>query len=149
MNHLLKEQVAFFQEAALAKNVSLELEEHSKLPPIFANKSNIEEVFSNLISNSISYTPEGGNIKIFAVATKNYFHISVSDNGFGISKEDIERIFDRFYRVKNEETRYITGTGLGLPIVKSIVEAHNGKIKVESEISKGSTFYVYLPYIET
>ena len=149
INHLLNEQVAFFQEAALAKNISLELDEPSKLPPIFANKSNIDEVLSNLISNSINYTPEGGDIKIFAVATKSYFHISVSDNGFGISNEDIERIFDRFYRVKNEKTRYITGTGLGLPIVKSIVEAHNGKIKVESELSKGSTFYVYLPYIET
>ncbi len=75
--------------------------------------------------------------------------ISVSDNGFGISKEDIERIFDRFYRVKNDKTRYITGTGLGLPIVKSIVEAHNGKIREESELYKGSTFYVYLPYIAT
>jgi len=149
INLLLKELVTFFQEAAQAKNISLELEEPSRLPHIFANKSNIEEVFSNLISNSINYIPEGGNIKIFAAATNNYFHISVSDNGFGISKEDIERIFDRFYRVKNDKTRYITGTGLGLPIVKSIVEAHNGKIRVESELYKGSTFYVYLPYIAT
>jgi signal transduction histidine kinase len=71
----------------------------------------------------------------------------VCDTGFGISPEDQLRIFDRFFRVKNEKTRYITGTGLGLPIVKSIVEAHHGSVRVESEVDKGSTFHVYLPLI--
>lgn len=143
----LQEQVAFFQEAARAKNIRLELDELPEIPPLFANKSNMEEVFSNLISNSINYTPEGGKITIFAAKNKGYLHIMVSDTGLGIPKEDLERIFDRFYRVKNDKTRYITGTGLGLPIVKSIIEAHNGKIKVESELDKGSAFNIYLPYL--
>jgi two-component system phosphate regulon sensor histidine kinase PhoR len=71
--------------------------------------------------------------------------ISVSDTGIGIEKEDLNRIFNRFYRVKNEKTRYIIGTGLGLPIVKSIVDAHDGMIRVESKPDHGSTFYVYIP----
>ncbi len=143
----LQEQVAFFKEAAQAKDIHLELDELPEIPPLFANKSNMEEVFSNLISNSINYTPKGGKITIFAAKNKGYLHIMVSDTGLGIPKEDLERIFDRFYRVKNDKTRYITGTGLGLPIVKSIIEAHNGKIKVESELDKGSAFNIYLPYL--
>ena len=147
VNKYLQEQVAFFQEAARAKNIRLELDKFPELPPLFANKSNMDEVFSNLISNAINYTQEGGKITIFAVVSVNYLHIMVSDTGFGIPKKELERIFDRFYRVKNDKTRYITGTGLGLPIVKSIIEAHNGKIKVESEPDKGSTFHVYLPLL--
>ncbi|MFO7560489.1 MAG: response regulator [Desulfobacterales bacterium] len=142
---LLQDQVAFFQEAARSKGISLELDTLPDLPPVLANKSNMEEVFSNLITNAIHYTPENGKISILAVALKTHLCVSISDTGFGISSEDLPKIFERFYRVKNEKTRHITGTGLGLPIVKSILEAHNGKIRVESELNKGSTFYVYLP----
>ncbi|MFH2067379.1 MAG: ATP-binding protein [Pseudomonadota bacterium] len=142
---LLEDQVAFFQQAAAAKGISLELDAVPGLPPVLANKRNMEEVFSNLITNAIHYTPENGKISILAVAVKNHLCVSITDTGFGIPSEDLPKIFDRFYRVKNEKTRYITGTGLGLPIVKSILDAHNGKIRVESEPDKGSTFYVYLP----
>ena len=72
---------------------------------------------------------------------------TMGDTGFGIPEEELGRIFDRFYRVKNEKTRYIAGTGLGLAIVKSIVEAHNGMIEIESRIDHGTTFYIYLPII--
>ena len=142
---LLEEQVAFFQPTAAAKGIKLELDSLPDLPPILANKGNIEEVFSNLITNAINYTPENGKVSILAVVVKTHLCVSISDTGFGIPEEDLPKIFDRFYRVKNEKTRYITGTGLGLPIVKSILEAHNGTIKVESEPDKGSTFFVYLP----
>jgi signal transduction histidine kinase len=67
--------------------------------------------------------------------------------GFGIGEEDLGRIFERFYRVKNDKTRFISGTGLGLAIVKSIVEAHHGSVRVESEIDRGSTFHVLLPVV--
>ncbi len=147
VNIFLQEQVAFFQETAHAKNIRLELGEIQELPFLFANKTNMEEVLSNLISNSINYTMSGGKITIFADVNKSHLHICVNDTGFGIPKKDLERIFDRFYRIKNDKTRYITGTGLGLPIVKSIIEAHNGKIKVESELNKGSSFHIYLPLI--
>lgn len=142
---LLEDQVAFFQQAAAAKGLSLELDAVPGLPPVLANKRNMEEVFSNLITNAIHYTPENGKISILAVAVKKHLCVSITDTGFGIPAEDLPKIFDRFYRVKNEKTRYITGTGLGLPIVKSILDAHNGSIRVESEPDKGSTFYVYLP----
>ena len=69
----------------------------------------------------------------------------MKDTGFGISREDLDRIFERFYRVKDDKTRMISGTGLGLAIVKSIVEAHNGRIEAESEVDRGSTFHVFLP----
>ncbi len=147
VDDLLKEHVDFFQEDALSKNIVLEIDEIDDLPPVFANRDNMVEVFSNLITNSIKYSPEGGRITVCAVAEKNHLKISVRDTGFGIPEKDLDRIFDRFYRIKDEKTRYITGTGLGLPIVKSIVEAHNGKISVESTPGKGSTFNVYLPVL--
>ncbi len=147
MGKLLMEQVAFYQEAAGAKSTQLALEALPDLPPVLVNRQNMDEVISNLINNAINYTPEGGKITLSASIENNYLCIRVSDTGIGIHKDDLERIFDRFYRVKDEKTRYITGTGLGLPIVKSIVEAHNGRLNVESEPEKGSTFYIYIPLI--
>lgn len=73
--------------------------------------------------------------------------MSVRDSGIGIPRTEIERIFDRFYRVKDERTKYVVGTGLGLALIKSIVEAHQGMIQIESEPDRGSTFHVYLPLI--
>jgi len=147
MSELLTEQVAFYQEVAGGKKSRLLLEVLPDLPPVLVNRQNMDEVISNLISNAISYTPEGGEITVSASVENNYLCIRVKDNGIGICEDDLDRIFDRFYRVKDEKTRYITGTGLGLPIVKSIVEAHNGRLNVESEPEKGSTFFVYIPLI--
>lgn len=105
----------------------------------------MEVVLSNLISNAIRYTPEKGSITVSAHREADYVCLRVSDTGLGIAPEDLERIFNRFYRVKNEQTRYIVGTGLGLPIVKGIIDAHNGRIEVESQQGQGSTFSVYIP----
>jgi two-component system phosphate regulon sensor histidine kinase PhoR len=147
MNELLKDQVDFHQPGAQAKKIQLKLNPLPDLPPVLANKQNMEEVLSNLITNAINYTPEGGTITVGARPEKHHLCISVTDTGIGIEKEDLNRIFDRFYRVKNEKTRYIIGTGLGLPIVKSIVEAHDGMIRVDSKPDHGSTFYVYIPLV--
>jgi len=76
-------------------------------------------------------------------------HIRVKDNGIGIAEDDLPRVFERFYRIKSDKTRYISGTGLGLAIVKSIVEAHNGTVKVESDENGGSAFHVFLPVMIT
>ena len=146
---LLSEQVAFHQTRAQGKNIQLRLESVSELPPILANKRSIEEVFANLLTNAIKYTPEGGKVTVSAGAEKDYVHIMVKDTGFGISREDLARIFERFYRVKDDKTRMISGTGLGLGIVKSIVEAHNGRIEAESEVDCGSTFHVFLPVMRS
>ena len=143
----LADQVAFHQAKAQAKDIRLELGPLPELPPVLANKSNMEEVLSNLISNAVNYTPEGGSIVVSAAKENDYVCISVRDTGIGMTREDLDRIFDRFYRVKSEKTRFITGTGLGLSIVKSILEAHNGMIRVESEPDHGTVFHIYIPLI--
>jgi signal transduction histidine kinase/FixJ family two-component response regulator len=147
MVEIIEDQMSFYLPQAQEKQIQLELNVLPGLPPVFANKHNMEEVLSNLISNAIHYTPEGGRIEVSANAEDPYLCISVSDTGYGIAAEDLDRIFDRFFRVKNEKTRYIIGTGLGLPIVKRIVEAHNGQIRVESKPDSGSTFFVYIPLV--
>ena len=112
------------------------------------NETNLQEVLTNLISNAIRYTPDGGRIKVSAAMEDKYAVVAVSDTGYGIDPEEQERIFQRFYRVKTDQTRSIPGTGLGLSIVKSIVKAHHGRIDVESQPGKGTTFRVYLPRME-
>ncbi|MHB9073454.1 MAG: sensor histidine kinase, partial [Desulfobaccales bacterium] len=145
LSDVLADQVAFHGAKAQAKKVGLTLEPLPLLTPVFADRRNMEEVFSNLISNAISYTPEGGKVAVSAAMESGYLRASVSDNGIGMAPEDLGHIFNRFYRIKNDKTRFIIGTGLGLAIVKSIVEAHNGFIRVESEPDHGSTFHVYIP----
>ena len=147
MAGVIKDQVDFHQAKAQAKGIQLKLEPLPDLPPVLANKQNMEEVLSNLITNAINYTPGKGKISVSALPGKHHLCIRISDTGFGIAEEDLNRIFDRFYRVKNEKTRYIIGTGLGLSIVKSIVEAHDGMIQVESKPDHGSTFIVYIPFL--
>jgi two-component system, OmpR family, phosphate regulon sensor histidine kinase PhoR len=142
---LLADQAMFHLPKAGSRNISLELAPLPELPHILANRMNMEEVLSNLITNAIHYTPENGRVTLSAHREGDYVCMKVTDTGFGIAEEEIDRIFDRFYRVKNEKTRYVIGTGLGLPIVKSIVEAHHGRIEVKSELDKGSTFAVYIP----
>jgi signal transduction histidine kinase len=146
---LIGEQVAFHQTRAQDKTITLTLAPVPELPPILANKRAMEEVLANLLTNAIKYTPEGGTVSVSASGEKDYVHLVVKDTGFGISKENLSRIFERFYRVKDDKTRMISGTGLGLAIVKSIVEAHNGRIEAESEPDRGSTFHVYLPVMQS
>jgi len=146
-NDLLQDQVNFHKETANAKQIDLHFEPSPDLPPVQANQQNMEEVISNLVTNAINYTPEGGEIRLALSMENGYLCIVVADTGWGIPPEDLERVFTRFYRVKNDKTRYITGTGLGLPIIKSIVEAHHGTIQVKSTPDKGSVFSVYIPHI--
>ena len=141
---ILDELVKFFQPRAKEKNISLNLKK-TDLPVIHADAKNMEEVFSNLITNALIYTPEGGEVTIAGAVKGDFVVINVADTGYGIAEDEIPRIFERFYRSKTEKTRNIIGTGLGLPIVKSIVEAHNGAVNVKSKEGAGSTFYVRLP----
>lgn len=147
LGEILRDQRDFHRPRAEASHIALELLPPGCLKPVLANRRNIEEVLSNLIGNAVSYTPEGGRIELSATLENDYVRVSVKDTGFGIVPEDLERIFAPFYRVKNEKTRMIVGTGLGLAIVKSIVEAHNGWIRVESAPDQGSTFHVHLPSV--
>lgn len=146
-NDLLEDQRQFHLESAAAKNIIVRFAPAHLLPPVMANRRNMEEVISNLISNAIKYSPEGSTIDLSANLENDFLCICVKDTGLGMPSEDLERIFDRFYRVKNEHTRYITGTGLGLSIVKKIVQAHQGTILAESTQGQGSTFRVYIPHM--
>jgi two-component system, OmpR family, phosphate regulon sensor histidine kinase PhoR len=142
---LIREQVDFFQPRAAAAKVELAL---GALPPaarLMANRRNMEEVLSNLIVNAIKYSPDGGRATISAQADGEYLVIRVSDTGIGIADEDMPRLFTRFYRVRNEKTRFIQGTGLGLALVKSIIESHQGRIEVTSRSGAGTTFTLFLP----
>ena len=112
---------------------------------ISADPVALESIFGNLITNAINYTQEGGEIRVQADLAGVNVRVKVTDNGFGIEGRHLEKIFEKFFRVKNEKTRYITGTGLGLPIVKELVTSMGGFIEVESTPGKGSTFTVLLP----
>ncbi|MBI4633216.1 MAG: response regulator [Deltaproteobacteria bacterium] len=130
---------------AEVKNIRIDFLFPENIPTIHADRNSMEGIFTNLISNAVKYTPDGGKVTIALNDHSGFVKVSVADNGIGIKSEDIPRIFDRFYRVKSSETRQIVGTGLGLSIVKSIVEAHLGTISVESAEGQGTTFNVLLP----
>jgi signal transduction histidine kinase len=105
----------------------------------------LEQAFSNLVENAIKYTPEGGRIVIKTGDDKSSVLVRVGDTGIGIPESDIPHIFERFYRVNKERSRKLGGTGLGLSITEWIVNAHDGKIYVESKVGEGSQFTVALP----
>lgn len=123
--------------------VSLYLDE--SLPNIMIDKDGIEQVILNILSNANKYTPENGNIDINGFRDNGNVVIKIKDNGFGIAKEDQNRIFERFYRVEKGRSRELGGTGLGLSIAQEIIEAHGGRIFMESELSKGTEVSIILP----
>ncbi|MGQ9693289.1 MAG: response regulator [Thermodesulfobacteriota bacterium] len=145
MEEILEKVVEILRPQAEQKNISLELSFPPGLPRVMVDRRNMEEVFLNLVANGIKYTNDGGKVWLTAKIEGSYLLIEVGDNGLGISAEDLPHIFDKFYRVKNVQTRKITGTGLGLPIVKRIVEAHLGTVEVQSQPGVGSVFRVFLP----
>jgi two-component system NtrC family sensor kinase len=115
------------------------------LPAVYADKAKLRQVFFNLLSNSSRFTPEGGRIEIKAVKNGTHCHISVADNGIGIKKEDQTRIFEPFCQLNNAPGRGGGGTGLGLVVVKQLVEKHGGRVWLESEYGKGSRFSFTIP----
>lgn len=112
---------------------------------VMGDMGRIEQVIKNIISNAVKYSQEEAEVKVDVVTKGKYFVVSVTDNGFGIPKEDVSRIFERFYRVDKARSREMGGTGLGLAIAKEIMELHGGKIDVRSELGTGSTFELYFP----
>ncbi len=102
----------------------------------------------NIVSNSIKYTPDGGQVLLSTEVTGGFINFRVQDTGMGISKEDLPHIFDRFFRVKGKATRHITGSGLGLALVKEVVEAHQGYIDVQSTLQVGTTFCLSFPLVQ-
>lgn len=130
---------------AKSKNINLYYEFNNKEITTLSNRDYIKQIFLNLVDNAIKYTPENKNIKVEVKKENENITIIVMDEGVGIPKEDIERIFERFYRVDKARSRDVGGTGLGLAITKHIVKSLDGSIVVNSELNKGSEFIVTIP----
>jgi signal transduction histidine kinase len=127
------------------KKQELEVEIEAGLPQIRVDKTKMGQVLRNLLANSSKFTPEGGKLWITAARADDWLHLSVIDNGAGIKKEDLERIFEPFCQLDYTPGNGKGGTGLGLAVVKEIVERHGGQIRVESEYGRGSRFTISLP----
>jgi two-component system phosphate regulon sensor histidine kinase PhoR len=146
ISELIDGTLDIIKEEAGKKGVSISWNESTLSSFIFGDRKGLEQVLINLLDNAIKYGREGGNIIISVSENPNAeIQISVRDDGIGIPKEDLPRIFERFYRVDKGRSKELGGTGLGLSIVKHIVQAHGGRVWVESQPGKGSTFYFTLP----
>jgi len=146
MGAIIKDIVALLEPRAKKAGIDLSFS-LKNMKPVQSDPKNMEEIFNNLISNAINYSPEGGAVTVNAQGLGEYMEIKVKDTGIGISPEELPKIFDKFYRVKSPKTRNVTGTGLGLAIVKGVVDAHHGSIDVESVVEQGTTFRILLPII--
>lgn len=157
-NNKVKKEITEFDLGDLVKKCQekLQLEINKKghevecfvtanVPPVKADKDGIERVVLNIMTNSIKYTPENGNIKIYVGFVYNDAYIKIIDNGIGIPEEDLNRIFERFYRVDKARTREMGGTGLGLSIAKEILDQNNGSIDIKSEKGKGTEVVIRIP----
>ncbi|MGB1288588.1 MAG: sensor histidine kinase, partial [Aggregatilineales bacterium] len=145
VRNLLESCVEVLQQRSAEKNLTVTVDIPSHIQYVQADEARLRQIFNNLVGNAVKYTPNGGHVEINATTRRNYIYVSVIDDGPGISPDDQAKIFERFYRVRNEHTEDIDGTGLGLAIVKSLVEAHNGAIDIKSQPGEGSTFRVMLP----
>jgi two-component system NtrC family sensor kinase len=145
VDSIINEAVEDLRSQAEAKRQRLDVELTPQLSPVLGNDLRLGQVVTNLVGNAIKYTPDGGLISVRASNNNGQIVVSVQDTGFGIPPADQPYIFEKFYRVRTEETDDISGTGLGLAIVKSVIERHNGRVWVESEPGVGSTFTFILP----
>ena len=137
------------QRPATVKDLRISVNLQDRLPDIAADRRRLAEVLQNLLDNAIQYTSPGGQIMLSASADAGEVKFTVSDTGIGIPQADQPRIFERFYRVDAARSREVGGTGLGLAIAKHLVEAHGGRIWVESEVGQGSQFYFTVPIFDS
>ena len=146
---LLERIEAIYQHAAVAKSIQLVLENSKDLPNIFVDEDRMVQVLGNLVINAIRYTPEGGQVTLASRLSNEGVQLSIKDNGEGIPQEAQPYIFDRFYRGDHARADENGETGLGLAIARSIVIAHGGNIRVESELGAGSEFIITFPIHQT
>ena len=142
---LLEKVQAMHKQHAALKNISIDLQLPPDLPEISADPGRLVQVVSNLVDNALVFTPEGGRIGLSARVVAESLEVIVQDSGPGIAEDDLERVFERFYRSDPSRQRNEGGSGLGLAIAKSIVEKHNGRIWAESKPGQGTTMIVQLP----
>lgn len=149
LNELLEEALQVVHPAAEAKNITLSKDLSSMYLGVFIDHDMALQAVINLLSNAVKYTPRGGHVTLSSRSVDNMARFDVKDDGVGLSSDDCQKVFDKFYRVQKDK-EMAAGTGLGLPLVKHIIEdVHNGRIVVKSTPGKGSTFSVYLPIAAT
>lgn len=139
------EAVNYIEAKASEKNISISLNLEPSIDQIRGAKEYIQETLTNLLANSVKYTPRNGRVEVRVTDEGNRLLIEITDNGIGIPEKELPKIFEEFYRASNAKEVERNGTGLGLSIAKQIVELHRGRIWVESQEGKGSTFFIELP----
>jgi len=148
LDQIVRRTVDFLRPEADRRKISFAIDLADDLPPVPADLRDMEKLFTNLISNAVKYNVDNGSVTVSGSVDENYVGIHIRDTGIGIAAEDLPRIFEDFFRVESKDTSQISGTGLGLTIAKKIVDSHFGRIEVESQPNRGSTFSVYLPYLK-
>ena len=146
IEELIKKVISNFEIKTEQLNAKITFISKAKQQIIYADETHLVNVFYNLIDNSLKYNNQSPLITISTKNTKEGISIKIEDNGIGISKENVKKIFDSFYRVSNGNIHSVKGFGLGLSYVKSIIEAHKGSISVKSSVGKGTCFEIYLPF---
>jgi two-component system, OmpR family, phosphate regulon sensor histidine kinase PhoR len=146
---VLEESTQAVKPIADKRNISIQISTPQKALLVIGDKSGLQQVFINLLNNAIKFSPKGSIVEVDVKRTEDQTHISITDHGLGIPPEAIPHLFQRFYRAKNVTIAEIPGSGIGLYIVKSIVEALGGKISVESLQNTGTIFVVTLGNAET
>ena len=145
IKRIMQLSVETFKSRADDKSIELTMNLPEVLPNVYVDSDRIEQVFANLIDNALKFTSEGGKIVVSARKIQDKVEVSVEDTGVGISADNKQHIFDQFYQTEDTLSRKTGGTGLGLSIVKQLIDAHGGKISVESEEGKGSRFFFAIP----
>lgn len=125
------------------------LTEEDDIPDVNGDRERIEQVVTNIVSNAVKYTPDGGKIEIHVGKSGKNVYVRVSDNGIGIPEKDLPRLFDRFYRVDKARSRESGGTGLGLSIAQEILKQHKGTIRIDSVYGEGTDVRITLPAAES
>jgi Amt family ammonium transporter len=141
---LVDETLEGLQFSASEKHISLKLARSEPLPQVHADRDKLGQILTNIIQNAVKFTPVGGHIDVNLTRTDDFVQFSVSDSGCGISPEEVDKVFDKFYRCANTASN-TPGAGLGLSITKSLVELHGGRIWLESSVGTGTTFYFTIP----
>jgi len=146
LSSFLPEMIRDWEKKLTSKHLNMSVDVPPDLLPIRVDRTRLQEALYNLLDNAVKYSRERGEIRLGARQRDGEIELTVSDDGIGITKEDLPRIFERFYRAdKARSSDKIRGTGLGLAIVKHIAQLHGGRVEAESELDKGTTIRVVLP----
>jgi len=150
LTRISEDTILSFQDEAKARSITLKLDAKQSLPfHVEADGMKISIALSNLVKNALQFTDPEGTVTIKLAEESGYYKVSVTDTGIGIPTRDLSKVFDRFFQVEDHLTRRYSGMGLGLAVAKSMIELHGGRIWVESEEGKGSTFTFLLPIEQT